>query len=108
MCVWISVKISPFATAVFFYPQSHGEAFEKELALSSRSKKSTHDMENGRTFSSTDKKACACVDFSFLPSTKTLKRRDIFLDGIFTSRHKKDKPSPGTILKEADEDNSHA
>ena len=40
--------------------------------------------------------------------TKTLKRRDIFLDLAFFRPGTKDKPSPGTILKEADEDNSHA
>lgn len=106
-CVWISVKISPFATIhCLFLPTSRlAEAFEKELALSCQKRGPTKWKMEGLFHQPTTKKACACV---VRRRTKTLKRRDIFLDLAFFRPGTKDKPSPGTILKEADEDNSHA
>ena len=100
VCVDIRKNISLCHSCLFLptINRIKGRLLKKNYWLSRvfRSKKSTHPRHGKwkRTFSSTDKKkACACADFSFFTEYKNPKtKRHFFLDdGIFTSRHKKDK-----------------
>ena len=89
MCVWISVKISPFATTLsFFTPTSRlEEAFEKRTG--------SLFCVFERTFSSTDLHV-QCVDFSFFfteyknPKTK----RPFFWPAFLRPGTKKTNPVP--------------
>ena len=104
VCVDIRKNISLCHSCLFLPTINRiikGRLLKKNSWLSRvfRSKKSTHfDMENGRGLfhhQPTKKKARAsCADFSFFTteSKNPKTKRHFFLDdGIFTSRHKKDK-----------------
>ena len=117
VCVDIRKNISLCHSCLFLptINRIKGRLLKKNYWLSRvfRSKKSTHPRHGKwkRTFSSTDKKACACVDFSFFTEYKNPKtKRHFFGRHFYVPAQKRQKPSrsPGTILKEADEDNSHA
>ena len=87
-CVWISVKISPFATIhCLFLPTSRlAEAFEKELALSCQKRGPTKWKMEGLFHQPTKKGMCMCSSEAYKnPKTK----RHFFGLGIFSSRHKR-------------------